>query len=70
MRPVLYCPNFRVFIMIRPVLQSEVEELKNMSAMLDAMTAEELERPESIRAAAKERIATAAGKVRGGSPCA
>lgn len=45
------------------MLQSEVVELKNMSAMLEAMTDEELDKPDTIRSAAKERIATSAGKV-------
>lgn len=41
---------------------AEVGELKSMNAMLDAMTDQELERPETLRMPAKERIAASSGK--------
>lgn len=49
--------------LVNGFLKAEVQELKNMNAMLDAMTEQELEHPETLHMPARERIAAAAGKV-------
>ena len=41
---------------------ADVQEIKNFKAMLDAMTDDELDNPEKINGAARERIARSAGK--------